>query len=255
MIELENVTLTFPDGDRRVTAVDAVSLSVERGSIVGITGPSGSGKSSLLAVASTLIRPASGHVVIDDVDVTRFTLRQRSTFRRERLGIIFQQPNLLPSLTAEDQLVVMSRLDGRPVRGSVRGAARARARELLDAVGLLGQAKKFPAQLSGGERQRVDIARALMNNPTVLVIDEPTSALDQERGARVLDLIMNLTIEQNTATLLVTHDESVLGRIDRVFSMTDGRLSQATMARDSNEFSDETIRTFDSDAFRAPVGR
>jgi len=225
MIQLAGITLTFPDGDRRVTAVKDVSLSVDRAQVVAITGPSGSGKSSLLAVASTLIRPDQGFVIVDDHEVTHLSLRQRSTFRRERLGIVFQQPNLLPSLTAVDQLVIMSRLDGAPRPKTVREAAESRARELLEAVGLAGQAHKYPAQLSGGERQRVDIARALMNHPAVLFIDEPTSALDHERGEQVLDLILKLTVEQKTATLLVTHDTALLARMDRVFTMTDGTLA------------------------------
>ena len=176
MISLDNITLTFPDGDTRVTAVDSVSLTVERGSVVGITGPSGSGKSSLLAVASTLISPDSGTLRIGDVDATALSLTDRAQLRRESIGIIFQQSNLIPSLTAEEQLVVMGELDG-PRRGrGARNAARVRARELLDAVGLADHRSKHPAQLSGGQRQRVNIARALMNEPSALVVDEPTSS-------------------------------------------------------------------------------
>ncbi|GAA0992990.1 ATP-binding cassette domain-containing protein [Subtercola frigoramans] len=199
---------------------------------LGITGPSGSGKSSLLAVVSTLIRADSGSVVIDDIDVSGLTLKQSAQFRRERLGIIFQQSNLLPSLTALDQLLVMERLSGEPLkRGSSREADRRRALELLDSVGLSAEAHKRPASLSGGERQRVNIARALMNHPTVLVIDEPTASLDQARGTSILNLILELTAQQNTATLLVTHDENQLARFARHYVMVDGTATEAEAAR------------------------
>jgi putative ABC transport system ATP-binding protein len=225
MITLDNITLTFPDGDRRVTAVDDVSLTVERGSVVGITGPSGSGKSSLLAVASTLISPDSGTLRIGDVDATALSLTDRAQLRRESIGIIFQQSNLIPSLTAEEQLVVMGELDG-PRRGrGARNAARVRAGELLDAVGLADHRAKHPAQLSGGQRQRVNIARALMNEPSALVVDEPTSALDQERGSSILALILRLTAEFDTATILVTHDQRLLPLMSSVHSMVDGGLT------------------------------
>ncbi|TFB97717.1 MULTISPECIES: ABC transporter ATP-binding protein [unclassified Cryobacterium] len=225
MIRLDHITLSFPDGDRRITAVDDVSLTVDRGSVVGITGPSGSGKSSLLAVASTLISPDAGTLHVDDVDATALSLAERAELRRDSIGIVFQQSNLIPSLTAEEQLVVMGELDG-PRRGrSARNAARARARELLDAVGLADNAAKHPAQLSGGQRQRVNIARALMNEPSALVVDEPTSALDQERGSSILALILRLTAEFDTATILVTHDQRLLPLMTSVHSMVDGALT------------------------------
>ncbi|TFB94651.1 ABC transporter ATP-binding protein [Cryobacterium sp. HLT2-28] len=221
MIQLDNVTLTFPDGENRITAVDHVTLTVRQGTVAGVTGPSGSGKSSLLAVASTLITPDSGTVRIGGVDATALSMPERAELRRDRLGIIFQQSNLLPALTAAEQLVVMGELGGR-ARG--RRAAGIRALELLDAVGLADQAGKRPAQLSGGQRQRVNIARALMNEPTALVIDEPTSALDQERGASILDLILRLTREHDTATVLVTHDQRLLPLMSSVHTMVDGTL-------------------------------
>lgn len=225
MIQLDDVTLTFPDGASRVTALDRVTLTVRRGSVAGITGPSGSGKSSLLAVASTLITPDSGTVRIGDVDATALSLTERAQLRRDSLGIIFQQSNLLPALTAAEQLVVMGELGGRAAGRGGRRAAGIQALELLDAVGLADHADKRPAQLSGGQRQRVNIARALMNTPTALVIDEPTSALDQERGSSILDLICRLTVEHDTATVLVTHDLRLLPQLDSVHNMVDGTLS------------------------------
>lgn len=224
MIQLDDVTLTFPDGENRVTAVDHVTLTVRQGTVAGVTGPSGSGKSSLLAVASTLITPDSGTVRIGGVDATALSMPERAELRRDRLGIIFQQSNLLPALTAAEQLVVMGELGGRARGRRGRRAAGIRALELLDAVGLADHAGKRPAQLSGGQRQRVNIARALMNEPTALVIDEPTSALDQERGASILDLILRLTKEHDTATVLVTHDQRLLPLMSSVHTMVDGTL-------------------------------
>lgn len=224
MISLEHITLTFPDGDSRVTAVDDVSLEVAAGTVTGIIGPSGSGKSSVLAVASTLITPDQGKVWIGDVDATRLSPHEASQLRRKSLGIVFQQANLLPALSALDQLIVMNHIGPRRER-LPEDQVRAKASELVAAVGLKGHEHKRPHQLSGGQRQRVNIARAMMNSPRVLVVDEPTSALDHERGADIIKLVIDLTRELNTATLLVTHDLSHIGHMDDVVRMLDGRMS------------------------------
>ncbi len=228
MITLDDVTLTFPDGDSRVTAVDHVSLAAPAGVVTGITGPSGSGKSSLLAVAGTLIRPDSGHVWVGDVDAAALSAHEATALRRERIGIVFQQSNLLPSLTARDQLLVMAELGGDGRRR--RAAVRERADELLAEVGLADQAHKRPAQLSGGQRQRVSIARALVTDPSVLLVDEPTSALDQERGAEIMDLVARLTHERGTATLLVTHDLVHRDALDALVTVVDGRVVEPALS-------------------------
>ncbi|ONI79640.1 ABC transporter ATP-binding protein [Actinosynnema sp. ALI-1.44] len=218
-LTLTGVTLTYPDGDARLTALDQVTLDVPRGSLTAVIGPSGSGKSSLLAVAATLIAPDAGTVTIDGTTTTGMSRGELTDLRRHKIGIVFQQPNLLPALTAAEQLQVMAQIDGRsPAK------ARTRALELLDTVGLAPQARRRPHQLSGGQRQRVNIARALMNNPTVLLVDEPTSALDHERGAAVVDLITRLTHQQATATVLVTHDRTHLTAVDQIAEVQDGRL-------------------------------
>ncbi|WP_328559308.1 ABC transporter ATP-binding protein [Streptomyces coelicoflavus] len=219
-LNLTDVTLTYADGEDRLTALDRVGLDVPRGCLTAVVGPSGSGKSSLLAVAATLITPDAGTVTVDGIPTTGLSRGELTALRRDRIGIVFQQPNLLPSLTAAEQLQVMAQIDGRKPR-----AARGRAMELLDAVGLAGQAGRRPHQLSGGQRQRVALARALMNEPTVLLVDEPTSALDHERGAAVIDLITRLTHQQASATVLVTHDRTHLTAVDRVAEVHDGRLS------------------------------
>lgn len=227
MIDLANITLTYPDGTSRITAVNDASLRVHAGTVVGITGPSGSGKSSLLAVASTLISPDRGTVTIDGTDATSLSLTERAELRRTKVGLVFQQSNLLASLTAYEQLLVMNELTTQRRRRAARAATRDRARNLLDAVGLAADADKRPAQLSGGQRQRVNIARALMHEPSVLIVDEPTSALDQERGTQVVDLLLRLTAEHATATLLVTHDQRILPRLTSTLSMVDGHLTPA----------------------------
>ncbi|RSM74440.1 ABC transporter ATP-binding protein [Amycolatopsis sp. WAC 01375] len=218
-LNLTGITLTYPDGDSRLTALDNVTLDVPSGALTAVAGPSGSGKSSLLAVAATLISPDSGTVTIDDTVTTGRSRAELTELRRRKIGIVFQQPNLLPSLTAAEQLQVMARIDGRSP-----AAARGVAMDLLDAVGLAPQAGRRPHQLSGGQRQRVNIARALMNEPTVLLVDEPTSALDHDRGAAVIELITRLTRQRATATVLVTHDRVHLAAVDRIVEVHDGRL-------------------------------
>lgn len=218
-LSLTDITLTYPDGASRLTALDQVTLQVPKGSLTAVVGPSGSGKSSLLAVAATLITPDTGTVTIDGTPTTGLNRGDLTDLRRHKIGIVFQQPNLLSSLTAAEQLQVMAHIDGRNPR-----TAHDRAMELLDAVGLAEQSGRRPHQLSGGQRQRINIARALMNDPTVLLVDEPTSSLDHESGAVVIDLITRLTHQQATATVLVTHDRTHLTAVDDVAEVHDGRL-------------------------------
>lgn len=227
-LSLEDITLTYPDGEGRLTALDGVGLDVPAGTLTAVVGPSGSGKSSLLAVAATLVSPDRGRVVVGGTETGSLSAAERAELRRRTMGIVFQQPNLLPSLTAREQVELMARLDGRG-RGRARsgagaGEVRERARELLARVGLADLAHRRPHQLSGGQRQRVGIARALMNAPAVLLVDEPTSALDHERGAAVLELLGRLTREWRTATVLVTHDRASLSVADRVVELVDGRI-------------------------------
>ncbi|WP_054812549.1 ABC transporter ATP-binding protein [Nocardia arizonensis] len=220
-LDLSDITLTYPDGDRRLTALDRVTLHVPAGSMTAVVGPSGSGKSSLLAVAATLITPDSGTVTIDATATTGMTRRALTDLRRRKIGIVFQQPNLIASLTAVEQLQVIARIGGQSP-----SAAHPRAMDLLEAVGMADYASRRPHQLSGGQRQRVNIARALMNDPTVLLVDEPTSALDHERGAAVVALISELTHRNATATVLVTHDHAHAKVADRIVEVHDGRLLQ-----------------------------
>lgn len=217
-LQLTDITLTYPDGDDRVRALDEVSLTCRPGRMTAVVGPSGSGKSSLLAVAATLITPENGQVLLDDIDLTGLPEAERSRTRREKIGIVFQTSNLLASLTAVEQLTVMAHLSGQSPK-----EARSRAMDLLDAVGLADQAGRRPHQLSGGQRQRVTIARGLMNSPSLLLVDEPTSALDSERSATILGMLRRLTLERDVATVMVTHDREQLAQADDVVEMVDGR--------------------------------
>ncbi|WP_132994004.1 ABC transporter ATP-binding protein [Gordonia zhaorongruii] len=224
---LDNVTLTYPDGDRdRVMAVDGVSLSVPRGSLVGLTGPSGCGKSSVLSVAGTLIAPDSGHVEVAGETVENLDAEDRARLRREQVGFVFQHDNLLPDLTALEQVLLPIHLaGGKPNRH------KARARDLLAEVGLADAVDRRPGQLSGGMRQRVNIARALMGDPALLLADEPTSALDSHRAAAMIDLLVRLVAEHDVAALFVTHDMRALEDADDVARMLDGRIAELTHAR------------------------
>ena len=220
VLNLVNVTLEYPDGEGSLKALDDVNLRLSAGEFLSLVGPSGSGKSSLLAVAATLVRPTAGLVLIGGTDAGGLSDADRTSLRRDKVGIIFQQPNLLPSLTALEQLVIGDHLRGRPVR-----EAGHRAAALLDLVGLTPAAGKRPHQLSGGQRQRVNIARALMGDPAVLLVDEPTAALDRERSEAIVRLLRRVTDEFNVATVMVTHDTGFVPLTDTVASMRDGRLS------------------------------
>lgn len=222
---MESVRLTYPDGDRRVVALDNVSLNVNPGEFVAVTGPSGSGKSSLLAVAGALVTPESGRVTIAGTDINSTDAKARDQLRLDSIGFVFQQTNLLPSLTAIDQLLLVANL-----RGTDRSKAQHRADELLERVGLTKQARRRPARLSGGERQRVGVARALMGNPALLLVDEPTSALDHDRGAAIVELLHEITREQSLSTIMVTHDLQHLHLVDRTLTMNDGELTNHSPA-------------------------
>lgn len=218
-LELTEVTLRVGSGDAAVTALFRINLAVRAGEFLAVIGPSGSGKSSLLAVAGALTRPSSGTVRVAGKDLGPLSPRALTRLRREHIGYVFQSANLMPSLTAREQLLLPMHLAGR-----LDSAARRRADELLEAVGISARADRRPHQLSGGERQRVGLARALMPQPELLLVDEPTSALDRERAREVVALLADQSRLRATATIMVTHDSAVLDLANRVQRLVDGRL-------------------------------
>ena len=217
-LRLSGVQLTFQDGDQIQYALDNIDVEVARGEVLAVVGPSGAGKSSLLAVAGGLLPPTSGTVEVGGRSIAGLSRRELTKFRRDHVGFVFQSGNLVPALTARDQLRLVATLGGD--RSKMRNPD-----QLLEAVGLTHRARRRPATMSGGERQRVGIARALMSSPDVLLVDEPTAALDRKNSHDVVRLLAEETHQNGVATILVTHDHEILEHCDRVLEMVDGTLS------------------------------
>ncbi|ADK29846.1 ABC transporter ATP-binding protein [Corynebacterium pseudotuberculosis] len=220
VLSLEKASVVYPDGSSTVTALDAVDLEVRSGELLALVGESGSGKSTLLSVAGALQTPTSGTVMVAGQDIQTLDDAGRAKLRREKIGFVFQQANLLGSLNAREQLLVTDHVRG--IRGSKLRARYDRADELLARVGLEGKENRKIAQLSGGQRQRVNIARALMGNPALLLADEPTSALDRRMSVEIVSLLSEITKEFDVATVMVTHDLSQLSYADNVVELIDG---------------------------------
>lgn len=226
MIQLENVSREYGDG-KVVHALDNVSLRIAGGERVAVMGPSGSGKSTLLNLICGLDEPTSGVIRIDGVNIAALDDDARTRLRREKIGMVFQTFNLLPTLTAAENVSLPLRL-----QGVARREAERRANAMLERVRLGGRATHRPDQLSGGERQRVAIARALIFVPPVLLADEPTGNLDSTTGEEILHLLDDLHREFNTTILLVTHNEEAARHCDRVLRLRDGKVITSTSVRE-----------------------
>jgi putative ABC transport system ATP-binding protein len=218
MIQLDHVSRDYGDG-KVVHALNDVSIEIERGERVAVMGPSGSGKSTLLNLICGLDEPTAGRVLVAGVDLSRLDDDARTRLRREKIGMVFQTFNLLPTLSSSENIALPLRL-----QGLARNEAELRAAEMLSRVGLAGRAGHFPDQLSGGERQRVAIARALIFKPPLLLADEPTGNLDSITGAEILDLLDELHREYKTTILLVTHNDEAAAHCDRILRLRDGRI-------------------------------
>ena len=219
MIVVNNLVKTIDTGTHLVRILRDISFEVPRAQIVAIMGPSGSGKSTLLGMLAGLDWPSSGTVLLDGIEITGLSEDELATMRGRKIGFIFQAYQLIPTLTAMENVLLPAEMSGDQVNG-----ANGRAEQLLDGVGLLDRHDHYPAQLSGGEQQRVAIARAFMMQPSILLADEPTGNLDSTNGAHVLELLLKLNKEQDTTLVLVTHDEALASHADRRIVLRDGQI-------------------------------
>lgn len=218
-LEVQDLVKTFQLDGATINAVDHVSFQVRSGEFMALVGPSGSGKTTLLSIMAALLTPTSGQVLIDGQDLSKMNEKQRVSLRREKIGFTFQSNNLIPFLTAKENVEFMLRLNG-----DLNHAGRIRSGELLARLGLGDRLNNLPAQMSGGQQQRVAIARALIHQPAVVLADEPTASLDTERAFQVVETFAHLIHENNRAGVIVTHDLRMCQYVDRVLQMQDGKL-------------------------------
>ncbi len=223
LIEIRNLTKTYEEGGRQRMVLCDASAEIGRGELAVLIGRSGSGKSTLLNLLSGIDLPSFGEVVIDGVSIARLSERERTLFRRDKIGFVFQFFNLIPTLTVEENLLLPLEL-----KGKVRPEERRAALALLDEVGLGDRASSYPDRLSGGEQQRVAVARALAHDPLLVLADEPTGNLDLETGLQILEILDRLTRQAGKTMVMVTHSSEVVGLADRVFRVEDCRLVEQT---------------------------
>jgi len=219
-IKIEGLSKRYGEGDAAVHALKDVNMSVAPGEVVGLIGPSGSGKSTLLKCLGAIIEPTAGRMTLGSQTIydDGWTLKDLRALRRDSIGFVFQAPYLIPFLDVTDNVALLPMLAGQP-----NGKARARARELLQALDVAHRAAAEPSQLSGGEQQRVAIARALANQPPVILADEPTAPLDSERALGVMRILNQMAQQYRTAIIVVTHDEKIIPTFKRIYHIRDGR--------------------------------
>ena len=218
ILKLDNVSKTYQSAGKTLTVLDHISFSIDAGSSLAIVGPSGSGKTTLLGLAAGLDRSSTGTIELNGISLNDLTEDQRAKVRNEHVGFIFQNFQLLPTLTALENIMVPLELRGEK-------KIRQRALELLDKVGLSLRGHHSPSQLSGGEQQRISLARAFSNNPRILFADEPTGDLDDETSAKIVDLIFNLNEKAGTTLIMVTHNLELANKTDRIIKLKGGRLN------------------------------
>ncbi len=249
MLEARELTKEFDSGTHRLTVLRDVSFQIPQGALVAIVGPSGSGKTTLLGLLAGLDTPTRGSVILDGRDITSLSEDARAQLRGEKVGFVFQSFQLIPTLTAIENVQVPLELRGE------RGAAE-RARDLLTRVGLADRLEHFPSQLSGGEQQRVAIARAFVNEPKILFADEPTGNLDGKTGARIVALLEQLNRESGSTIVLVTHDLNLAERTQRIIRLADGVVVEdRRTASDTLDEEDRRRQTADGSVVAEPIGR
>jgi len=217
VLEVKDLTKEYGQGDSKVVALDHVSFCVERGEFVAIVGASGSGKSTLMNMIGGIDNPTSGDVIIEGKNIGGLSEDELAIFRRRNLGMIYQFYNLVPTLTARENIILPWRLDGRKENG-------AKVEGLLKVLGLTDRANHLPSQMSGGQQQRVSIGRALVNDPAFILADEPTGNLDSKTSAEIIDLLKYTNEQFNQTILLITHDDKIALRADRIITIGDGKI-------------------------------
>lgn len=221
VLTVAGLNKTYGSGATAVRAIRDVSFETEPGEFIAIVGPSGSGKTTLLAMVGGLLTPTSGSIHVNGRDIARLTSGELVRYRREGVGFVFQANNLVPYLTGRENMMLVQAITGGKV-----AAARSRAEQLLDELGISGRANALATELSGGERQRVAIGRALMNDPELVLVDEPTANLDSERGRRVVQSLIEEVRSRHKLGIMVTHDTEMAAFADRVLALHDGQLRQ-----------------------------
>lgn len=223
MLIAKEVTKEYRSGDNQLAVLRDVTFEIPQGSFVAIVGPSGSGKTTLLGLLAGLDTPTRGKIFLDESDLTAMSENGRARLRGEKVGFVFQSFQLIPTLTAQENIQVPLELRG-------DSGAGVRARELLDRVGLTGRGHHFPSQLSGGEQQRVAIARAFANSPRILFADEPTGNLDEATGERIVELLESINTNEGSTVILVTHDQNIAAHASRTIRLRDGVVVEDTAA-------------------------
>jgi putative ABC transport system ATP-binding protein len=217
ILKVENLTKTYGSGENLVNAVDDVSFSVEKGEFVAIVGASGSGKSTLLHLIGGVDRPTSGKIFVDGNDISKMNDDKLAVFRRRQVGIVYQFYNLIPILTVEENITLPCDLDG-------RGVDRERLEMILDSFGLRARRKHLPNQLSGGQQQRTSIARALINNPSLVLADEPTGNLDSKSSEEVMSILKMCNQSYGQTVIMITHNLDIAKQADRIITISDGKI-------------------------------
>ncbi len=217
ILKVENLTKTYGSGENLVHAVDDVSFSVEKGEFVAIVGASGSGKSTLLHLIGGVDRPTSGKIFVDGNDISKMNDDKLAVFRRRQVGIVYQFYNLIPILTVEENIMLPCDLDG-------RGVDRERLEMILDSFGLRARRKHLPNQLSGGQQQRTSIARALINNPSLVLADEPTGNLDSKSSEEVMSMLKMCNQSYGQTVIMITHNLDIAKQADRIITISDGKI-------------------------------
>ncbi len=220
MLVVKNLSKSFSSASGDVTALNKVNLTVQTGEFASIIGKSGSGKSTLLSMLGALDIPTSGSIEVDGVDIAKLSAGKQTAYRAKKIGFVFQHYNLIPNLTALENVMLALEFGGMPAK-----KRKARAEQLLTDVGLEPDEQlRKPPRLSGGQQQRVSIARALANHPAIVLADEPTGNLDSETGKKIFDLLHRLSRSEKTTILAVTHDMDIAGKTDRTFKLKDGKI-------------------------------